>query len=168
MGYSKICFITLYEGVNMNNKFYTVCGIVEIDEKIVLVRHTYGAAKGRILLPGGYVQESELPARAAERELLEETGIVARTEALFAMQFKPQQWCAVFTMEYVSGTPTSDNYENSEILLLTPAEAVAHGDITNMSREILRAYISDKGNALEKSNYVPLSSNSDEYEIYGV
>ena len=53
----------------MNNKFYTVCGITEINGKILLVRHTYGAAKDRILLPGGYVAENELPTVAAEREI---------------------------------------------------------------------------------------------------
>lgn len=37
----------------MNNKYYTVCGIVEIEGKVLLVRHTYGNAKDRILLPGG-------------------------------------------------------------------------------------------------------------------
>lgn len=152
----------------MNNKYFTVCGIVEIDNKILLVRHTYGTAKGRILLPGGYVQEGELPAKAAERELYEETGVTAASEALFAVQFKPQQWCVVFTMKYISGTPSSDNYENSEVLLLTPEEAVAHGNITNMSREILKAYIRSRDNVLEKSDYVPLSSNADKYEIYGI
>lgn len=29
----------------MNNKYYTVCGIVEIEGKVLLVRHTYGNAK---------------------------------------------------------------------------------------------------------------------------
>ena len=40
----------------MNNKYYTVCGIIEIEGKVLLVRHTYGNAKDRILLPGGFVQ----------------------------------------------------------------------------------------------------------------
>ncbi len=39
----------------MGNGFFTVCGIVKIDGKIVLVRHTYGTAKNRILCPGGYI-----------------------------------------------------------------------------------------------------------------
>ncbi len=151
----------------MNNRYYAVCGIVEIDGKILLVRHTYGCAKGRILLPGGFVQEKELPTAAAEREILEETGVEAKTKAVFAVQFKPAEWCVVFTADYVSGIPRSDNHENSEVLLLTAEEAVLRGDITNMSREVLAAY-AHGGNALIKSGYVPKSSDAGEYAIFGI
>ena len=34
-----------------SDKVFAVCGIVEIDNKILFVRHTYGVAKDRILLP---------------------------------------------------------------------------------------------------------------------
>lgn len=152
----------------MNNKYFTVCGIVEIDGKILLVRHTYGTAEGRILVPGGYVQEGELPSKAIEREVFEETGVSAKTKAVFSVQFKPEQWCVVFTLEYVSGEAKSDGYENNEVLLLPAEEAVEREDITNMSREILRAYIADKANVLGKSDYVPRSTTADKYEIYGV
>ena len=152
----------------MNNRYFTVCGIVEINGKILLVRHTYGTAEGRILVPGGYVEEGELPSKAIEREVLEETGVSANAKAVFAVQFKPEQWCVVFTMEYVSGEPQSDGYENNEVLLLPAEEAVEREDITNMSREILRAYIADKANVLGKSSYVPRSTTADKYEIYGV
>ena len=81
----------------MNNKYYTVCGIVEIEDKILLVRHTYGNAKDRILLPGGFVQENELPTIAIEREIFEETNITANAKSIIAVQFKPEQWCAVFS-----------------------------------------------------------------------
>ena len=152
----------------MNNKYFTVCGIVEINGKILLVRHTYGTAEGRILVPGGYVEEGELPSKAIEREVLEETGVTANAKAVFAAQFKPEQWCVVFTMEYVSGEPKSDGYENNEVLLISAEEAAERDDITNMSREILRAFIADKSNVLGKSNYVPKSATADKYEIYGV
>ena len=151
----------------MNNKYYTVCGIVEIDSKILLVRHTYGIAKDRILLPGGYVMENELPTVAVEREILEETGIVAKAKSIIAMQFKPDQWCAVFETEYVSGTPKSDGYENNEVLLLPAEEAIIRDDITNMSREIFKAYI-EKHSSLEKSDYIAKTSNKDNYVIFGV
>ena len=152
----------------MNNKYFTVCGIVEINGKILLVRHTYGTAEGRILVPGGYVEEGELPSKAIEREVFEETGVSAKTKAVFSVQFKPEQWCVVFTLEYVSGEPQSDGYENNEVLLISAEEAAERDDITNMSREILRAYIADKANVLGKSSYVPRSTTADKYEIYGV
>ena len=151
----------------MNNKYYTVCGVVEIDGKILLVRHTYGTAKGRILLPGGFVQENELPTIAVEREILEETCVVSKVKSIIAMQFKSEQWCVVFVMDYISGMPKSDEYENSEVLLLSPEEAIKRDDITNMSREILKAYI-ENYSKLDMSDYVPASMNKDNYVIFGV
>ncbi len=56
----------------MSNRYYAVCGILEIDGKILFVRHTYGQAKNRILIPGGYVKEDELPTQAVKREFFEE------------------------------------------------------------------------------------------------
>lgn len=151
----------------MNNSFYTVCGIVEIGGKILLVRHTYGTAKGRILLPGGYVLNGELATAAAEREILEETGVHAYAESIAAVQFKPEQWCVVFHMRYLSGTPRSDGVENSEVLLLDAEEATHRADITNMSREILSAY-RNGGARLTKGGYCPASADPDGYAIFGV
>ena len=70
-----------------NIPHFAVCGIVEIDNKILFVRHTYGVAKDRILLPGGYVKENELPTFAVEREIFEETGANCKVKDLFSMQF---------------------------------------------------------------------------------
>ena len=151
----------------VNNKYYTVCGIVEIDGKILMVRHIYGNAKDRILLPGGYVQEGELPTRAAEREILEETGVAARAESVFSVQFMPEQWCVIFLMEYVEGTPKSDGYENSEVLLVSAEEAVQRDDITNLSRAVLKAYLNDN-HGLEKSRYMKNGSTSEDYVIFGI
>ncbi len=150
-----------------NIPHFAVCGIVEIGGKILFVRHTYGVAKNRILLPGGYVKENELPTRAVEREIFEETGIICETKQLYSMQFKSEQWCAVFTMEYKSGTPTSDGYENSEILLLSVDEALNRDDLTNMSREIMKAYKTQK-NGLSKSDYLAKGRTDKDYAIFGV
>lgn len=152
----------------MNNPFYTVCGIVNINEKILLVRHTYGPAQNRILLPGGFVKEHELPTSAVEREIFEETGIKTKANKLIAMQFKPDQWCAVFITDYISGTPRSDNYENSEVLLLTAEQAVSRNDITNTSREILNAYINNKSGSFMKSDFVPQNTTADKYGLFEV
>ena len=151
--------------VENNVKGFTVCGIVEIDEKILLVRHTYGTAKDRILLPGGYVKQGELPTTAAEREIFEETGVSCKAEELFSMQFKSEQWCAVFKMKYISGKPKSDGYENSEVLLLSAEEALSRNDLTNMSREILKAY-NNVDNGLKKSNYIAKSCSESDYALF--
>lgn len=150
-----------------NNKCFTVCGIVEIENKVLLVRHTYGTAKDRILLPGGYVKEHELPTFAAEREILEETGVTCKAKEFYSMQFKSEQWCAIFTMDYISGEARSDGFENSEVLLLTVDEALARNDLTNMSREILKAYKENK-TGLIKSNYIAKDRTDEDYVIFGV
>ena len=150
-----------------NTPHFAVCGIVEIDDKVLFVRHTYGVAKDRILLPGGYVKENELPTFAIEREIFEETSVYCKAKDLFSMQFKSEQWCAVFTMEYKSGTPISDGYENSEILLLRIDEALEHDDLTNMSREILKAY-KNNINGLAKSDYLAKGRTDKDYVIFGV
>ena len=152
---------------NKNAPNFAVCGIVEIDDKILFVRHTYGVAKDRILLPGGYVKENELPTFAIEREIFEETSVVCKANELFTMQFKSEQWCAIFTMEYESGTPESDGYENSEILLLSIDEALGREDLTNMSRAILKAYKKNK-NGLAKSDYLAKARTEKDYVIFGV
>ena len=152
----------------MSKRSFTVCGICLIDRRILLVRHTYGVTKDKILLPGGYVEDGELPTSALEREIFEETQVHARTKSLFSMQFKTDQWCAVFFADYISGTPVSDGYENSEVLLLYPEEAAARLDITNMSRKIIEAYIADSENRLDKSNYINRSGSADTYAIFGV
>ena len=149
----------------MNNKYFAVCGIIEIDDKILFVRHTYGVAKDRILLPGGYVKVNELPTTAIEREIFEETGVSCKAKDLYSMQFKSEQWCAVFTMEYVSGEPKSDGYENSEVLILSVDEALSRDDLTNMSREILRAYKENK-NGLKKSDYIAKDRTENDYIIF--
>lgn len=151
--------------MEINNKHFAVCGIVEIDDKILFVRHTYGVAKDRILLPGGYVKENELPTTAIEREIFEETGVSCRTKALYSMQFKSEQWCAVFTVDYISGDPKSDGYENSEVLILSVDEALSRDDLTNMSREILRAYKENK-NGLKKSDYIAKGRTESDYIIF--
>lgn len=101
--------------------------------QVLLVRHTYGSAKDKLLIPGGYCQKNESPRQAASRELQEETGIEARAAELFAVRFGPDSWYTAFLMEYISGTPVSDNNENSEALFMDLDTAITHPDITNLT-----------------------------------
>ncbi len=152
----------------MNNKYFTVCGAVFIQNKILLVRHTYGNAKNRILLPGGYVSENELPTNAIIREIYEETSVNTSVNSIISIQFKPEQWCVVFLMDYIDGTPKSDGYENSEVLLLTIEEALNHPDLTNMSRAIISAIKDNNHNSLKIGSYIPSSRSLTDFAIFGV
>ena len=73
----------------------------------------------------------------------------------------------MLTAEYVSGEPKSDGYENSEVLLLSVDEALSREDLTNMSREILKAY-KDNKNGLKKSDYIANTRTENDYVIFGV
>jgi 8-oxo-dGTP diphosphatase len=57
-------------------------GLVEQEGKVLLVKRTNDPQKGFWSLPAGFVDAGEDPARAAERECLEETGLVVRATGL--------------------------------------------------------------------------------------
>lgn len=152
----------------MNNRHFAVCGAVFISGKVMLVRHTYGKAKDRLLLPGGFVKENELPTAAAEREIFEETSVRAKAESIISVQFKPDQWCIVFLMDYIDGTPESDHYENSEVVLLTLEDALKRDDMTNMSRAILAALHEKRYAELAESGYCATDSTPENYRIFGI
>ena len=49
--------------------------LIEQDSRVLLVRRAINPQKGRWTLPAGFVDAGEHPARAAERECYEETGL---------------------------------------------------------------------------------------------
>ncbi len=53
-----------------DNYNFSVGCIVRKENKVLLVRHTYGGANGKLLIPGGFCHENELPEEAAVREFL--------------------------------------------------------------------------------------------------
>ena len=71
-----------------DNPSWGVGGVVLRDGEILLVRHTYGFAKGQLLFPGGFVQNGEMPEAAVVREILEETGVTASVKNLIGFGFK--------------------------------------------------------------------------------
>lgn len=101
-----------------DNRFLSVSGIVIRENKVLLVRQAYGAAKGLLVIPGGYLLQGEMPNIALEREIREETGIVASIEELIAIRFSEKDWWAIFSAKYILGEPTPDGYENHEALFL--------------------------------------------------
>lgn len=146
----------------------TVSGVVMIGGKVLLVRHTYGVAKDKLLLPGGHVKEDEMAEQAVAREILEETGVEARPLNVIGVRLKKEEWLILYRMEYVGGTPASDGYENSEVVLMSPGEAVKREDITPLSREMCRALLTDRVIELPYDAELKFTGiKEDEYMIYG-
>ncbi len=73
----------------------SVAGVVLRDGKVLLARHTYGAGKGRLIIPGGYLQNGESPEGALQREFLEETGVEVRAVGLLGVRFNMHDWYVV-------------------------------------------------------------------------
>lgn len=136
-----------------NRKLSASCLVIK-DNKVLLVKHTYGAAKGKYLIPGGFSEEYEMPQQTAEREVLEETGITVKANELTAVRFTTQEvWC-IFNATYLSGVPVSDNEENSEAVFMSVTEAFDSDDVVDTTKEILRAAFKSDKPALVKSDFI--------------
>ncbi|MFM9329347.1 NUDIX domain-containing protein [Paenibacillus mesotrionivorans] len=147
-------------------KHFSVSGVLLHNNNVLLVRHTYGIVKGQLLIPGGYLKEGEIPNFAIEREILEETKIMSQANQLVAMRFRSNNWWAIYSMKYLSGTPESDGYENSEAIFLNINEALSREDVTPASKEAIKAVL--HGNGLGESRWCPPEFNPNEYKYYGL
>ena len=122
----------------------SVTGVVIHESKVLLARHTYGSGKGRLIVPGGYVEHGETPQHALEREYLEETGITVEPENIIGIRFNMHDWYVAFRAKYISGIPRSDNDENSEVLWVDIKEALIREDVPELTKKLIQSAISNK------------------------
>lgn len=134
-----------------DNNFASVGVIVLKDNKILLVRHTYGAANGKLLNPGGYIKQGELPDDAVKREVLEETGVIVNPVGMLSIRCSPRDWYMVFLAEYVSGEPKPDGYENNEALFMDCDELLQRDDATDTVKTLMKI-------ALERKPIIPVDT----------
>lgn len=85
-------------------------GIVLRNNEALVVKKSYGGMKGKWSFPAGFVEPGERVDEAAEREVLEETGITARALQIVGVRSgvikeEISDNMVVFLMEYVSGEP---------------------------------------------------------------
>ena len=149
-----------------NNRKVSASCVVIRDNKVLLVKHTYGAANGKYLIPGGFCEEGELPQKSAEREVMEETGVMVTAGELLAVRFTKQEvWC-IFRGEYVKGEPASDNDENEDALFMSIEEALRSETVVATTREILKSVLRADKQTLQKSSFVNEKFDADTWQLF--
>lgn len=130
----------------------SVCGVVLHNDNVLLARHTYGPGKGRLILPGGYLNRcdgrDESPEDALVREVMEECGVLVQPRRLIGVRFNQKDWYAAFWADYLSGQARSDNDENSEVLWLPTQEALAHPEVPQLSQRLIAAALKARSSGL--------------------
>jgi len=137
---------------NNTNYGQSVTAVVIKDNKVLLVRHTYGGGAGMLIIPGGYVEYGETPQDALIREYLEETGVTIKPGDIIGIRFNMHDWYIAFRADYVSGIPVSDGDENSEVIWVDVEEALLREDVPSLTKELISSAITEK-NGLEKTEY---------------
>ncbi|MGI6012741.1 MAG: NUDIX domain-containing protein [Oscillospiraceae bacterium] len=136
-----------------HNWALSAAGVVLHDGKVLLARHTYSYGKGKLIIPGGYLQEGELPEEAVQREVLEETGITVAVREFVGIRFNQDSWYAIFVADYISGEAQSDGHENNEVLWLDPLEATTREDVPDLTREAIKAAVFRSDRAFVETPY---------------
>jgi len=122
-----------------------VGAVVIRDGKILLVKRGSSPGKGLWAPPGGLVELGETVRKAAEREILEETGVTIRAkEAFYIFDFidrdkdgkiKYHYVIIDFLADYISGEPRASD-DASEVRWVSPEEVPGLA-ITPTTRKLL-------------------------------
>jgi mutator protein MutT len=142
----------------------SVTGVLIKNGKVLLARHTYGAGKNLLIVPGGYVNVGETPQQAVVREYLEETGITVEPSDIIAIRFNQKDWYVAFSVKYVSGNAKSDNDENSEVLWIDVNEALQREDVPQLTKKLIQSEINDN-KPLTKTDFVSREKHGT-YSLY--
>ena len=142
----------------------SVTAVVVKNGKVLLARHTYGAGKNLLIVPGGYIDEGETPEEAVKREYLEETGVLIEPRDIIAIRFNLKDWYVAFSADYIGGTAHSDNDENSEVVWLDTDEALKRQDVPELTKKLIEAYL-NSNNSFTKKDFVS-RENHGTYSLY--
>ncbi|MGB9679809.1 MAG: NUDIX hydrolase [Minisyncoccia bacterium] len=130
-----------------------VGGIVIKENKVLLVRHTYGQFKGKWIIPGGHVESGENIDDAVLREVKEETSITAKIKNIVSIRSlvlpdKRSEVYIVFLLDYVNGTPVSDHKENDAAGFFDITKVTENEDVVFLSRYLIKKIITGNNNKL--------------------
>lgn len=124
-----------------------VGGVVLHEGRVLLVKMTYGRSAGKWIIPGGFVEPEEDVSEGVAREILEETGVIARPERVVGVrsrvddrgegEFRHDLYL-VFAMAYESGEPAADESEVSEARFWPLEEALQSDQVVSFTQECVR------------------------------
>lgn len=145
---------------------HSVTGVVIKDNKVLLARHTYGAGKNRLIVPGGYVDRGETPQDALKREYLEEVNVKIEPKEIIGIRFNMKDWYVAFYAEYVSGKAESDHNENSEVLWLDIDDALTRSDVPDLTKKLIVSAVNHK----KGFNNIPYNGTNiyGKHSFYGI
>jgi 8-oxo-dGTP diphosphatase len=141
-------------------------GVVIRGDEVLLVRHTYGMLKGKFLIPGGIVEEDEMPMECVEREVEEEAGVKCQVGDLVCVRFRPESWWACFRCDYISGEPRPDGHETDRSLFMNLHDAINNSDVTETMRFILKHFVSGERRGFAKAEYQSQNFGDSRYAIF--
>lgn len=121
------------------------CTILEIDQKILLIKRANQPQKGKWVLPGGYVNRGEELEAAAIRETDEECGIKVKVNDLigiYSYDGNPVV-LTVYTVEHMSGD-LKINDESLEMGLFSTGEIPWEEIGFKSTKDALKDYIKRK------------------------
>ncbi|MCM1115627.1 MAG: NUDIX domain-containing protein [Clostridium sp.] len=142
----------------------SVTAVVIRDNRVLLARHTYGAGKGLLIIPGGYINVGETPQEAVKRECLEETGVTIDVGDLIGIRFNRRDWYVAFLGKYVSGEPCSDHDENNEVLWLDVDAALSRDDVPDLTKKLIESALR-VNQGLKYTDYQSRENHGD-YSLY--
>lgn len=121
------------------------CSILEMEDKIVLLRRGIDPQKGKWVVPGGYVDRGEAVETAAMRETEEECGLKTRIKNILGVYSYSGNIHVVifFVAEYISGQLISGD-ETVEAKLFSESQIPWKNLAFRSTKDALRDYYSFK------------------------
>jgi len=138
-----------------------VGGVVIHENRVLLVKMTYGRSIGKWIIPGGFVEPHEDIATGVAREIAEETGVTAVADRIVGVrsrvdrreddQYRHDVYL-VFAMRYETGEPAADETEVSEARFWPLEEALSSPEVVTFTQECIHMAL--RGGGLASSDKV--------------
>ncbi len=158
--------------------FLGVGGVVIHEQKVLLVKLTYGPAKGKWLIPGGLVDCGETLQDAVKREIFEETGVQVQPGGIIGVRSMVRtkdhltDLYSILICDVVDSPEilVKDELEVSEVRWMPLDELSTNPDVTSYTKLIIGKARSTNPMLFDKirSDKIQQQPNFEKYEHFWV